>query len=71
MTAGNASGINDGAAALVLCSENQVKIRGLKPLAKILAFAEVGIDPLCMGLGPIGAVNKVVSITRLNVCIFF
>ncbi|XP_044257518.1 acetyl-CoA acetyltransferase, cytosolic [Tribolium madens] len=63
VTAGNASGINDGAAALVLCSENQVKLKGLKPVARIVACAEVGIDPLCMGLGPIGAVNKVLAKT--------
>ncbi|RZB66665.1 acetyl-CoA acetyltransferase, cytosolic [Asbolus verrucosus] len=61
VTAGNASGINDGAAALVLCGENKLKEKDLKPLAKIIAFAEVGIDPLCMGLGPIDAVNKVLA----------
>ncbi|KAJ3622959.1 hypothetical protein MTP99_019224 [Tenebrio molitor] len=59
VTAGNASGINDGAAAVVVCSENQVKSRNLKPWAKIVAIAETGLDPMCMGLGPIEAVTKV------------
>jgi acetyl-CoA C-acetyltransferase len=59
VTAGNASGINDGAAAVVVCSQNQVKSRNLKPWAKIVAIAETGLDPMCMGLGPIEAVTKV------------
>ncbi|RZC39083.1 Thiolase N and/or ketoacyl-synt domain containing protein [Asbolus verrucosus] len=59
VTAGNASGLNDGAAAVVLSGERQVKARDLKPLAKIVAVAEVGLDPLDMGLGPIEAVKKV------------
>ncbi|KAG5897815.1 hypothetical protein JTB14_011815 [Gonioctena quinquepunctata] len=61
VTPGNASGINDGAAALILASESQVKEKKLKPLAKILAFAEVGVNPMCMGTGPIGAVTKVIK----------
>ncbi|KAJ3654148.1 hypothetical protein Zmor_013359 [Zophobas morio] len=63
VTAGTSSGINDGAAALVLCSENQVQLRHLQPLAKVVAFAEVGIDPMSMGLGPIEAVKKVLAKT--------
>ncbi|XP_050314302.1 acetyl-CoA acetyltransferase [Anthonomus grandis grandis] len=61
VTAGNASGINDGAAALVLSSGYQVMQKGMTPLAEILAYAEVGIEPMCMGLGPIEAVRKVLS----------
>lgn len=54
-------GINDGAAVVVLCSSSQLKSKGLKPLAKIKGYAEVGVDPMSMGLGPISAVNKLVS----------
>ncbi|KAJ8957987.1 hypothetical protein NQ318_001989 [Aromia moschata] len=61
VTAGNASGINDGAAAVLLCSEQTVNKKGLKPMAKILGFAEVGVEPLCMGTGPIGAVLNVLK----------
>lgn len=60
VTAGNASGLNDGAAAVILANETSVKEKGLQPLAKIIGFAEVGIEPLCMGAGPIEAVNKLV-----------
>lgn len=58
----NFLGINDGAAVVVLSSGSQLQAKGLKPLAKILGFVEVGIDPMSMGLGPIGAVNKLVNI---------
>ncbi|CAG9759954.1 unnamed protein product [Ceutorhynchus assimilis] len=63
VTAGNASGINDGAAAVVLANVEEVKQRNLNPLAEIIAFAEVGIDPLCMGLGPIQAITKLLQKT--------
>ncbi|CAN5256029.1 acetyl-CoA C-acyltransferase family protein [soil metagenome] len=56
VTAGNASGINDGAAALVLATGKAVEARGLKPMAKILGWGHVGVDPRVMGLGPIKAV---------------
>lgn len=55
VTAGNASGINDGAAALVLMSEEEAQKRGLKPLAKIVSWATKGVDPSVMGTGPIPA----------------
>ena len=55
VTAGNASGINDGAAAVVLMSEQQAKQRGVEPLAKIVSWASVGVDPSLMGSGPIPA----------------
>lgn len=61
VTAGNASGINDGAAAVVLASEEEVLKRNLTPLAEIVAFSEVGIDPMIMGLGPIQAIEKVLK----------
>ncbi|MBI1328689.1 MAG: acetyl-CoA C-acyltransferase [Alphaproteobacteria bacterium] len=55
VTAANASGINDGAAALVLMSAEEAKARGLKPLARIASWATVGVDPAVMGSGPIPA----------------
>ena len=59
VTAGNASGINDAAAALVVMSAEKAKELGLKPLAKIKGFAAGGVDPAYMGLGPIPATRKV------------
>lgn len=59
------SGINDGAAVVVLSSNREMKSRGLKPLARILGFAEIGVDPMSMGLGPIGAVTKLVSMKMI------
>ncbi len=58
VTAGNASGINDGAAALVVMSAQEASRRGLKPLARIAAFATAGVDPAVMGTGPIPASRK-------------
>jgi acetyl-CoA C-acetyltransferase len=58
VTAGNASGINDGAAALVLMSAKEAARRGLSPLARIAAFATAGVDPAIMGTGPIPASRK-------------
>ncbi len=55
VTAGNASGINDGAAALVLMSAEEAKKRGLKPLARIVSWATTGVDPAIMGIGPVTA----------------
>jgi acetyl-CoA C-acetyltransferase len=55
VTAGNASGINDGAAALVLMSADEAKKRGVKPLAKIVSWATTGVDPKVMGIGPVTA----------------
>ena len=57
-TAGNASGRNDGAAALVIMAEEKAAALGLKPLARILGGAAAGVDPRVMGLGPVAAVNK-------------
>jgi acetyl-CoA C-acetyltransferase len=55
VTAGNASGINDGAAALVLMSADEAKKRGIAPLAKIVSWATTGVDPKVMGIGPVTA----------------
>ncbi|WP_395716903.1 thiolase family protein [Prosthecobacter sp.] len=59
VTAGNASGINDGAALVLLASEEAVSRHGMKPKARIIASAAVGCDPALMGLGPVGAIQKV------------
>jgi acetyl-CoA C-acetyltransferase len=58
VTAGNASGINDGAAALVVMSAKEAERRGLKPLARIASFATAGVDPAVMGTGPIPSSRK-------------
>jgi acetyl-CoA C-acetyltransferase len=58
VTAGNASGINDGAAAVIVMSESKAKALGLTPLARIVAFASAGVDPAIMGTGPIPASTK-------------
>ncbi len=61
VTAGNASGINDGAAALVLMTASEAAKRGLTPLARIVAFATAGVDPAVMGTGPIPSTRKVLG----------
>ena len=61
VTAGNASGINDGAAAVVLASARKAKELGLKPLARIKAFASAGVDPKYMGMGPVPASKRCLS----------
>jgi acetyl-CoA C-acetyltransferase len=66
VTAGNASGINDGAAFALLASEDAVSRHGLKPRARIIASATVGCDPALMGLGPVGAIRKVCDLTGWN-----
>ena len=58
VTAGNASGINDGAAAVVVMSARKAKELGLKPLATIKAFGTTGLDPKTMGMGPVSATKK-------------
>jgi len=61
VTAGNASGINDGAAVVVLASSRKVKELNLKPIAKIKAFASAGVDPKYMGMGPVPASKRCLS----------
>ncbi|CAK4075718.1 acetyl-CoA C-acetyltransferase [Vibrio sp. 16] len=58
VTAGNASGINDGASAVVLASESAVKDLGLQPIAELVSYAQSGLDPKIMGLGPVEAVSN-------------
>ncbi|HLP14352.1 MAG TPA: 3-oxoadipyl-CoA thiolase [Flavobacteriales bacterium] len=58
VTAGNASGLNDGAAALLLASENGIKSQNLKPLARVVSSAVAGVEPRIMGIGPVEASNK-------------
>ncbi|XP_060722353.1 acetyl-CoA acetyltransferase, cytosolic [Tachysurus vachellii] len=58
VTAGNASGINDGAAAAVLMSQSEAQRRGLQPMARIVSWAQTGLDPSVMGTGPILAIRK-------------
>lgn len=66
VTAGNSSGRNDGAAALLLASEAAVKAKGLKPLARIIAVASAGVDPRYMGIGPVPATQKVLQKSGLS-----
>lgn len=67
VTAGNASGINDGASAFVVMSESKAKSLGLKPLAYIVASASAGVDPAYMGTGPIPATRKVLEKAELSI----
>jgi 3-oxoadipyl-CoA thiolase len=67
VTAGNASGVNDGAAALILASEAAVRLHGLTPRARVLGYAAAGVAPRVMGVGPIPAVQKLLA--RLGLAI--
>src|SRR5205814_2316595 len=67
VTAGNASGINDGAAALVVTTLKKAQDIGRKPLARILAYVSTGVDPLIMGMGPVPAVRKVLDRAGLKI----
>ena len=66
VTPGNSSGINDGAAALFLTTIKEAEKKSIKPLAKIVSWASVGVDPTLMGLGPIEAVRKAINIAGWN-----
>jgi acetyl-CoA C-acetyltransferase len=66
VTAGNASGINDGAAALVVATGEKAKKMGAGPLARILAYASTGVDPKIMGIGPVPAVRKALERAGLS-----
>ena len=67
VTAGNSSGINDGAAALLLASEEAVTLFNLKPIAKIVSMAVAGVEPSVMGIGPVPATQKALLRAGLNV----
>ena len=67
VTAGNASGLNDGAAAVVLMEARAAKERGLKPMARLLAYSVVGVDPKYMGIGPVPAIKQVLAKAGLSV----
>jgi acetyl-CoA C-acetyltransferase len=67
VTAGNSSGINDGAAALLVMSEARARELGLRPIARFVASAVAGVDPATMGLGPIPASRKALERARLGV----
>ena len=67
ITAGNASGVNDGAAAMIIASEQAVKKYGLTPRARIVGGAVVGVAPRIMGLGPAPASKKVLALTKFSV----
>ena len=67
VTAGNASGINDGAAALVVTTGQKAQALGRRPLARILAYASTGVDPKVMGIGPVTAVRRVLERAGLTI----
>jgi acetyl-CoA C-acetyltransferase len=67
VTAGNSSGINDGAAAVVVTTRAKAERVGTQPLARILAYASTGVDPKIMGMGPVPAVRKVLERARLTI----
>lgn len=67
VTAGNAAGLNDGAAAMMLASEAAVKKYGLKPVAKVIASAVAGVDPAVMGIGPVPATQKALRRASLSI----
>jgi len=67
VTAGNASGVNDGAVALIVASEDAVKRHGLTPRARITGYATAGVAPRVMGIGPVPAVRKLLAKTGLSI----
>lgn len=67
VTAGNSSGINDGASVLLVVSEKIIETLGLKPLAKVKAMAVAGVDPAFMGIGPVPATNKALKRAGMNI----
>ncbi|MCH7320601.1 acetyl-CoA C-acetyltransferase [Solibacillus sp. MA9] len=67
VTAGNASGINDGAASIVIAGEDAVQNHGLKPLARIVSWGVVGVDPTIMGIGPVPAIKQALERANLTI----
>ena len=66
MTAGNASGVNDGACALVVASAEAARQHGLEPMARVVAMAAAGVEPRIMGIGPVEATRRVLKRARLS-----
>ncbi len=66
VTAGNASGINDGAASLIIASEKAVQENSLQPIARVLSWAVAGVDPSIMGIGPVPAIRKALKRANLS-----
>jgi acetyl-CoA acetyltransferase family protein len=66
VTAGNASGIVDGAAALIIAGEDAARARGAKPLGRIVSWATVGVEPTMMGMGPVPAIRKALERAKLS-----
>jgi acetyl-CoA C-acetyltransferase len=66
VTAGNASGINDGASAVVVTTDGRAKALGVKPLGRVVSYATVGVDPKVMGMGPVPAVRKALERANLD-----
>ena len=62
VSAGNASGLNDGSAAVVLMKESKAIELNLRPLARVISWATVGVDPSIMGIGPVPAVKKLLKL---------
>jgi len=67
VTPGNASGINDAAAAVVLMSASAAEARGLKPMARLVGYSVAGVDPKVMGVGPVPAIERVMARTGLSI----
>jgi acetyl-CoA C-acetyltransferase len=67
VTAGNASGINDAAAAVVLMEASEAQQRGLQPLGRLVAYAHAGVEPKYMGIGPVPAVRKILERAGLGI----
>ena len=67
VTAGNASGINDAAAAVVLMEAGEAQRRGLKPMGRLVGYAHAGVEPKFMGIGPVPAIRKVLEKTGLSI----
>ncbi|HEY5003404.1 MAG TPA: 3-oxoadipyl-CoA thiolase, partial [Ktedonobacteraceae bacterium] len=67
VTAGNAAGVNDAAAAVVLMEASEAQRQGLKPLGRLVGYAHAGVEPKYMGIGPIPAIRKVLARTGLTI----
>jgi acetyl-CoA C-acetyltransferase len=67
VTAGNASGINDAAAAVLMMERGAAEQRGIKPLARLVSYAHAGVDPLYMGIGPVPATRIALERASLNI----